>query len=103
MSVGNEKISILLYADDIIMFSDTKEGIQEMLNGVQEYNNLFDVSISEEKSKIMVLNGREQDQEFIWKLGDMELGRTDEYRYLGINVSPRGFEKAKREKFFKCT
>ena len=33
------------------MFSDSKEGIQEMLNGVQEYNSLFDVSISEEKRR----------------------------------------------------
>ena len=39
-----KKISLLLYADDIIMFSENKEDMQEMLNAIHEYNNtLFDV------------------------------------------------------------
>ena len=41
MEVEQEKISILLYADDI-MFGENKEEMQEMLDGVNEFNKLFD-------------------------------------------------------------
>ena len=102
IGVGNDKISLLLYADDIIMFSENKEDMQELLNAVHEYNTLFDVNISVEKSKIMVLNEKEEDKSFIWRLGNVEIGRTNEYKYLGINVCQNGFGKAKTDKIFKC-
>ena len=56
IEVGNGKISLLLNADDIIMFSENREDIQVWLNAVHEYNTLFDVNISVEKNKFMVLN-----------------------------------------------
>ena len=55
---------MLLYADDIVMFGENKEEMQEMLNAVNEYDKLFDVKISEEKSKIVVINGNKQDHLF---------------------------------------
>ena len=73
MQVAQEKISMLLYADDIVMFGENKEEMQEMLNAVNEFNKLFDVKISEEKSKIMVINGNEQDHLFNWKLGNINI------------------------------
>ena len=45
----------------------------------------------------MVIYRRDLDHEFIWKLEDMEVVRTDERscRYLGIKVSLTEFVKAK--------
>ncbi len=34
INIGNRKLSILLYADDIVLLSDTEEGLQTMLNTV---------------------------------------------------------------------
>ena len=68
--------------------------MQELLNAVHEYNTLFDVNISVEKIIIMVLNEKEEDKSFIWRLGNVEMGRTNEYKYLGIqNGSGMGLEK----------
>ena len=50
----------------------------------------------------MVLNGKEEDQSYVWRLGNVEVGRTNEYAYLGINVSQNGFEKAKTDNILKC-
>ncbi len=33
VKIGNKKLSILLYADDIVLLSDTENGLQAMLNG----------------------------------------------------------------------
>ncbi len=34
VKIGNKKVSILLYADDIALLSDTDNGLQAMLNVV---------------------------------------------------------------------
>ena len=102
ITVGNEKIYLLLYADDIIIFIDNKEDMQEMLHEVHEYNTLFNVNIWDEKSKIMVIDEREEDQSYVWKLRNLEMGGTNEYKYLGITVSQNAFQKAKTDTIFNC-
>ncbi len=34
VKIGNKKVSILLYADDIVLLSDTENGLEAMLNVV---------------------------------------------------------------------
>ena len=38
INIGNVKLFLLLYADDITIFSETPEGLQEGLNLLREYN-----------------------------------------------------------------
>ena len=76
--VGNERLSILMYADDIIIMSESSEELQQMLNIVNEYSLDFGVKFGMDKSLIMVLNGDEDDMDKEWKLGECCVKRTDE-------------------------
>ena len=102
MIIGNERLAILLYADDVVLLSENGEELQEMLNTVSKYGRDFQVKFSVDKSKVMVINGGMEDDGRVWELGGNILKRTKEYVYLGINLSEDGCEKAKSEKIAKA-
>ena len=101
MMLGIERLSLLLYADDIIVMSDSSDELQELLDVVNGYGEEFCLSFSKDKSQVMVING-EPNENTEWKLGDTVIKRTDEYKYLGVTLSVNGVEKARREKIFKA-
>ena len=98
VKVGDDVLSILLYADDVVVLSEHHAELQEMLNAVTEYGRDFDVRFSREKSKVLVVNGDASDRDRTWMLGGNEIGRTEEYKYLGIWLDERGCEKTKQDR-----
>ena len=66
------KLFILLYADDTVTFSESKEGLQAALNVYSNYCNKWRLSINVEKSKVMVFSkGRHMDYSF--KIDDKDI------------------------------
>ena len=98
VKVGDDKSSILLYADDVVVMSETAEELQRLLDVVGEYGRDFCVRFSSEKSKVMIVNRSVNEENMTWRLGDNELEQTTEYKYLGVWLSAKGCEKAKNEK-----
>ena len=95
--VGNEKLSLLLYADDVVILSENAEDLQKMLNEVTGYGRDFRVKFSYEKSQVLVVNGQVEDEGKTWQLGDQVIQRVSEYKYLGVWLNEKGCEKAKAE------
>ena len=95
--VGRDKICILLYADDVVVMSESAEEFQSILDVVDGYGKDFGVRFSSEKSKVMIVNGSEDERNATWKLGETELEQTNEYKYLGVWMSPNGCGKTKNE------
>lgn len=54
--VGDNKINILLYADDIILISKSPNGLQNCLNALSLYCNLWKLEVNTAKSNIIVFN-----------------------------------------------
>ena len=102
MRVGNDRLSCLLYADDIVLISESAEELQEMLDLVAGYGRDFDVKFSSEKSKVIVINGDVDDIDRLWQIGNIVIERTNEYKYLGCMLNENGCERAKAEKLFKA-
>ena len=98
VQVGREKISLLMYADDMVVMSESSEELQRLLDVVSEYGKDFSVRFSSEKSKVMIVNRTEDERQSTWRLGENELEQTCEYKYLGICLSVNGCERAKSEK-----
>ena len=96
--VGENKICVLLYADDVVVMSESAEELQELLDVVSEYGNDFGVNFSSEKSQVMVVNGTDEERNRLWMIGNSELKQANEYKYLGVWMSPRGCERTKNEK-----
>ena len=102
IKVGNERLSLLMYADDIVILSESGNDLQLMLDVVNEYSVDFGVKFGMDKSQIMIVNNDQVDIERTWRLGENNVMRTNEYKYLGVTLNVKGCEKAKSEKIFKA-
>ena len=96
--VGDSRLNVLLYADDIVVMSESSEDLQDVLNVVAGYGNDFHVSFSDEKSEVLIVNGLAHEGENGWMLGEKKLKRTKEYKYLGMWINEDGSGKEMREK-----
>ena len=54
IDIGMIKLFLLLYADDITIFSETTEGLQQGLNVLEQYCLRWRLIVNTEKTKIMV-------------------------------------------------
>jgi len=46
IQVGNDTVSILLYADDMVFLAETEDNLQEMLHGLHEWTNKWRMSVN---------------------------------------------------------
>ncbi len=58
MKIGNTKLSILLYADDIVLLSDTENGLQVMLNGVHKWGHIFMIKFNEKNQILYIIENQ---------------------------------------------
>ena len=88
--VGDVSLNALLYADDIVLLSDSKEGLQNCLNTLSNYCSFWKLQVNTEKSKVMVFNsnGKFFLNEFYYNGKSLETVNT--YCYLGINIRYNG-------------
>ena len=100
--VGNSRLNVLLYADDIVVMSENSDDLQDVLNVVAGYGKDFNVNFSDDKSEVLIVNGEADEGENGWKLGEKNLKRTKEYKYLGMWLNEDGSAKEMREKMFKA-
>ena len=85
ISTDNDNISILLYADDIVLMSDTEQGLQEMLNLVHSWCQQWKLNINVDKTKVVHFrNPAVPITSFTFSCGPHPLEVTKEYKYLGL-------------------
>ena len=87
-----------MYTDDVVVFSDTAEGLQNGLNCMYQYCQKWKLSLNTQKSKVMVFkkDGKlRRNTHFYY--GDHELEIVSKFTYLGIVFSTEGaFTKAQQ-------
>ena len=87
----------LLYADDLIIMSDSAEGLQTCTDNLEEYCKRWHLTINTVKSKIIIFNESDKilrDYNFVHKNRKMEIVQS--FCYLGIYISASGsFSHAK--------
>ena len=54
ITLDGEKIPCLLYADDLVLFSDTKNGLQEKLNILNKYCTEWCIDVNVKKTKVII-------------------------------------------------
>ena len=80
----------LLYADDLILLSTIKSGLQSCLNKLASYGENNCLSFNLKKTKIVVFckNGRLSTDKFCYD--NIEIENSTSYKYLGILFSSSG-------------
>ena len=85
IKIGNRNISILLYADDMVLLAKNEDDLQMMLNKMYEWCNNWRLKLNEEKTKIVHFRkNRQKQSEYQFKYGNHDLSIVSEYKYLGV-------------------
>lgn len=84
--LDNEKIPCLLYADDLVLISDSKEGLQKRLDTLCTFCKDWCMEINVKKTKIIIFNrsGRLLNEDF--NVGNNSIECVKQYKYLGIVI-----------------
>ncbi len=87
LSMHDINLSCPTVADDMVLMSLSKSGLQRMLNICYEYSCEWRYDYNAAKSAVIVFNETECEYKTsrrIWKLGDDIVPEKDEYTHLGI-------------------
>ena len=82
---ANISLFLLMYADDLVLFSETVIGLQQMLDCLFEYSQKWGMEVNIEKSKVMVFRNGGQISNADTLYYDGKLVETvDKFSYLGF-------------------
>jgi hypothetical protein len=82
-----------MYADDLVMFSESVVGIQNCLNRLKEYTVKWGLQINRKKTKVMIFQKTGSRPKLNFKFGDIPIEVTDRYKYLGTTLFHSGHFK----------
>ena len=79
--VGEEVLTHLLWADDLILISDSLSGIKRQLAGLQKFCKNNQMFINQLKTKLMVFGCR---QKYNLYFNNSLIKQVDKYKFLGV-------------------
>ena len=90
VSLGNIEFNVLAFADDLVLISRSRDGLQECLNRLDHYCNQWKLRINCDKSKIMILSKSGRRFSYDFTVGGAKLEVVNRYTYLGVTLSASG-------------
>ena len=81
---------MLLFADDIALFTTDKYSLQTQLNNVYEYSTKWGLTINVNKTKICVFEKRKQLHNMEWFINNQKVEEVDYFYYLGVKFVKTG-------------
>ncbi len=81
-TLANVHVWLLLFADDLVLISESEVGLQQQLDTLQQFCNERGLIVNVAKTKAMVFNSVDPCQEFVFKGDTIE--RVQTFKYLGI-------------------
>jgi hypothetical protein len=101
-TMGKIKIPCLLYADDLILLSESAEGLQKSMNRLQEYCDEWGLQVNLSKTKVLIFNTQGKKQNVPFHYDNHIIENVKDYKYLGVNFNISGsFQKAQEELYHK--
>ena len=87
---GAVELFLLMFADDIALFSSTPRGLQTQLNNLHTIATRLGLSVNVNKTKIIVFRkGGPLSRHEKWTYGTQNVEVVNVYKYLGLNFSTR--------------
>lgn len=83
--MGNNRIDILMYADDIALISESEESLQNMLNSLYQWSKKWQIKFNHNKTNVVHFRNKNIPRtNYVFNLGDDMLQTVDKYKYLGL-------------------
>ena len=89
ISIGSIVLNSISWADDLVLLSTSKEGLQRCLDKLFLYCRKWGLEVNVKKTKTMVLCKR-ADKLTTFRYNNMSLDNVQEIHYLGFNFSYNG-------------
>ena len=83
-------INCLLYADDLLLLSETEKGLQQCIDILEQYCNRWKLEVNLDQTKVMIFNCRKKILNTDIKYGNSSIEQVYNYQYLGVNISSTG-------------
>ncbi len=100
--IGDLTLSMLVYADDIVLVAKSENDLQLMLNKLHGWCKKWRVLINTDKSKcVHFRKGRATQTNHEFKIGQNILETVDTYKYLGVTFQYKGNFTDNAEKLAK--
>ena len=111
VTLGSKLLNGLLYADDLLLISESTGGLQNCLNKVYDYCNNWGLDINYKKTKVMIFNKGSRLVTHTFFINNVEIECVGQYKYLGVLFTLNGsFKEARidlhtrgQQHFFKLT
>lgn len=92
IKVGGNIINDVRFADDQAMVSGTEEGLQTMMNRLEEIAKKYDMKINVKKTKVMVVS-KEAGKKINITIDGKMIEQVDKFKYLGSIITEDGKSK----------
>jgi hypothetical protein len=99
IQVQHRNISLLLFADDIVLLAESADKLQQMLNQVFYFCSKWRSEVNAKKTEVMIF-GPKPKKKYEWRFGEVKLNVTDKYKYLGLDFCSNLSWKKTKERFF---
>ena len=96
------QLNCLIYADDLLLLSESKEGLQSCLDSLQQYCDSWKLKLNIEKTKVMIFSYDKADaslHKFTFNGSEIEI--VHKYKYLGIILHYNGNFKHAAEHMYQ--
>ncbi len=85
----NESINVLMYADDLILLSETKEGLQSQIDKLCDYCTKWKLKVNIKKTKIMTFNRGNRFIKSDFYINNVAIENVKTMKYLGFNITAK--------------
>ena len=84
---GDSSLSILMYADDVILLSENESDLQKMLNALSEWCKKWRLTVNETKTKIVHFRPKRTPLTTnVFTLNEKNIEIVSHYKYLGLQL-----------------
>ena len=85
LKLGQHNLNHLLFADDLLLISETSSGLQNCLEQLGNYCNKWKLNVNINKTKAMIFSkGKKDFTKFKFTFQDIQIDIVEKYKYLGI-------------------
>ena len=83
----NEEVSILMYADDLVLMAENETDLQDMLDALAEWCETWGMNVNDKKTKVMHFRKKGRPSTtFNFKCGNKVIDVISQYKYLGLMI-----------------
>ena len=90
VSVGNINLNHLLFADDLILISQSAVGLQKCLDKLNNYCHKWALSINTTKTKALTFHRYGKRKQNAFNIGGVPIEDVNQYTYLGVPFNTSG-------------